>query len=113
MMPAKPAAESQGINFQFGEGELVLEANTAEIGESRVEFPISYSGDAITVRMNHKFVADFLKVLNADKTITVEIKDSDSASIFRTDDGFEYVVMPLAGRWQGIDKTIRGRYNTK
>ena len=87
--------ESQGINFQFGEGELVLSANTAEIGESRVEFPISYSGDLITIKMNHQYVADFLKVLSTDKTITVEIENSESASIFRTDDGFEYVVMPL------------------
>jgi DNA polymerase-3 subunit beta len=41
-------------------------------------------------------VSDFLKVLDADKTVTFDIKDGEQAGVFTTDDGYGYVVMPLA-----------------
>jgi hypothetical protein len=40
---------------------------------------------------------DFLKVLDAEKSVTVEIQDSESAVVCTTDDGYRYVIMPLAG----------------
>ncbi len=88
--------ESRGIDFTFGDGSLVLSGSTAEVGESHVEFPIPYDGDPIPVTLDHRFVEDFLRVLNADQVFTVEIKDSESAAVFSTDDGYAYVVMPLA-----------------
>ncbi|HUG68731.1 MAG TPA: DNA polymerase III subunit beta [Pirellulaceae bacterium] len=88
--------ESRGIDFTFGDGTLVLAGSTAEVGQSRVELPIAYDGEAITVTMDHRFVADFLKVLDSEKSITIDIKDAESAALFTTDDGYGYVVMPLA-----------------
>ncbi len=88
--------ESRGIDFTFGDGTLVLAGSTAEVGQSRVELPIAYEGEAITVTMDHRFVADFLKVLDSQKQITVDILDAESAALFTTDDGYGYVVMPLA-----------------
>lgn len=88
--------ESRGIDFTFGNGSLVLSGSTAEVGKSRVELPISYDGEPITVTLDHRFVADFLKVLDPEKTFTVEIENSESAALFTTDDGYGYVVMPLA-----------------
>ena len=88
--------ESRGIDFAFGDGKLVLSGSTAEIGVSRVELPISYSGEIITVTMDHRFVSDFLRVLEAEKMFTVEIENDESAAVFSTDDGYGYVVMPLA-----------------
>ena len=88
--------DSRGIDFTFGEGKLVLTGATAEVGESHVELPIPYDGKPITVTMDHRFVADFLKVLDPERLFNVEIQDDESASLFRTDDGYSYVVMPLA-----------------
>jgi DNA polymerase-3 subunit beta len=88
--------ESRGINFSFGNGSLVIAGSTAEIGESRIELPIAYDGDDITIAMDHRFVADFLKVLDPEKSITVEIENSESPALFATDDGYGYVVMPMA-----------------
>jgi DNA polymerase-3 subunit beta len=88
--------ESRGIDFQFGEGRLVLAGSTAEVGQSRVELPIPYDGDTISVTMDHRFVADFLKVLDSERTFNVEIENEESAALFTTDDGYGYVVMPLA-----------------
>lgn len=88
--------ESRGIDFTFGGGSLVLAGKAAEVGQSRVELPIGYDGREITITLDPRFVVDFLKVLDADKTFTIELKDSDSAAMCTTDDGYAYVIMPLA-----------------
>jgi DNA polymerase-3 subunit beta len=88
--------DSRGIDFTFGEGSLVLAASTAEVGQSRVEFPIPYDGANITVTMDHRFIADFLKALDPEKTFTCEIENADGPALYTTDDGYSYVVMPLA-----------------
>jgi DNA polymerase III subunit beta len=88
--------ESRGIDFAFAEGSLVLSGSTAEIGQSRVEMPVGYAGPPLTVSLDHRFVADFLKVLDAEKTFTFDVENTDSAAVLTTDDGYGYVVMPLA-----------------
>ncbi len=88
--------ESRGIDFTFGDGSLVMSGSTADIGQSRIEIPISYDGEPVTVTLDHRFVSDFLKVLDAEKTVTVDVESGDAAALFLTDDGYGYVVMPLA-----------------
>jgi DNA polymerase-3 subunit beta len=88
--------ESRGIDFTFGEGLLVLSGKAAEVGQSRVELPIGYSGGEITITLDPRFVADFLKVLDAEKSFSIELRDGDSAAVCTTDDGYGYVIMPLA-----------------
>ncbi len=88
--------ESRGIDFSFGDGSLVLSGSTAEVGQARVEFPIPYDGPAVVLTLDHRYVADFLKVLDPEKMIAFEIENADSAALLTTDDGYGYVVMPLA-----------------
>jgi DNA polymerase-3 subunit beta len=88
--------ESRGIDFTFGEGKLLMSGSTAEVGQSRVEMPIPYDGEPIKVTLDHRFVADFMKVLDVEKTFTIEIESGESATLFTTDDGYDYVVMPLS-----------------
>jgi len=88
--------ERRGVDFQFGDGRLVLAGHGAEAGESRIELPIAYEGQEIRVKLDPRFVADFLKVLDPDKTITIHLRDSESAVVCTTDDGYAYVIMPLS-----------------
>ena len=88
--------ESRGLDFTFANGMLVLSATTQDVGQSRVEFPIGYEGEQIIVTMDHRYVAEFLRVLDPQKTFTLNIEDQESAAVFSTDDGYAYVVMPLA-----------------
>jgi DNA polymerase-3 subunit beta len=90
------SSESRGIDFAFGNGSLVLSGLTADVGESRVELPIAYEGDEIVLCLDHRFITDFLKVLDPEKMFSLNIVDSDSAALCETDDGYGYVVMPLA-----------------
>jgi DNA polymerase-3 subunit beta len=88
--------ESRGVDFTFGEGSLVLSGQTAEVGQSRVELPIAYDGKALAITLDPRFVSDFLKVLEPEKTFTIDLQDSDAAAVCTTDDGYGYVIMPLA-----------------
>jgi DNA polymerase-3 subunit beta len=88
--------ERRGVDFTFGEGKVVLSCHGAEFGESRVELPIAYDGPARPITLDPRFVSDFLKVLNADQTFTLEMQDAESAAVCATEDGYSYVIMPLA-----------------
>ncbi len=89
-------AESRGIDFQFGNGSLVLTARTSNIGQSRVEFPIAYDGTPIQATLDNRFVADFLKVLEPENTFHISLGEANEAVVFSTDDGYAYVVMPMS-----------------
>ena len=89
--------ESRGVDFTFGNGSLVLSNSTAEVGQSRVEIPVPFdSKDELTITLDHRYVADFLKVLPTDRTFTFDLADGDQAAYCHTDDNYGYVIMPLS-----------------
>ncbi len=88
--------ESRGVDFTFADGNLTLNSMGAEVGTSRIELPVSYDGEPITITFDPKFVADFLKVLDPSSGLTLNLIDSGSAAVFRTEGDYTYVVMPLA-----------------
>lgn len=88
--------ESRGVDFTFGEGSLVLSGQAKEVGESRIEMPIGYDGQEIKITLDPRYLVDLLKVLDQDKTFTLDLADGDSAAVASTDDGYGYVIMPLA-----------------
>jgi DNA polymerase-3 subunit beta len=88
--------ESRGVDFGFADGKCVLSGRAAEVGQSRVEMPISYDSEAVSITLDPRFLTDFLKVLDPESNFTLEIKDSESAAVCSTDDGYGYVIMPLA-----------------
>jgi len=88
--------ERRGVDFTFGDGKVVLSGHGAEIGESQVELPIAYDGAEISITLDPRYLSDFLKVLDPEKTFTLELRDAESAAVCSTDDGYGYVIMPLA-----------------
>ena len=88
--------ESRGVDFVFAEGMLKLEGQAADVGQSHVELPIGYTGPEIAIMLDPRYMLDFLKVLDPEKTFTFELKDAESAAVASTDDGYGYVIMPLS-----------------
>ena len=88
--------ERRGVDFPFGEGKIVLAGHGAEMGESHVELPIAYEGPEITVKLDPRFMSDFLKVLELEQTFTLHLRDAESAVVCYTDDGYAYLIMPLS-----------------
>lgn len=90
-------ADSRGIDFTLADGTLTLAASTADRGQSRVEMPIPYDGAKLGVTLDHRFVSDFLKVLDPQAVAEFEIENGEAAVVFSTDEGhYGYVVMPLS-----------------
>jgi len=67
--------DSRGIDFDFEKGTMLLTARNANLGESRIEMPIPFEGDKVGVTLDHKFVADFLKVLKPEQQFVLEIEE--------------------------------------
>lgn len=88
--------ESRGIDFTFKDGSLVLSNSTAEVGQSRIEMPVPFDDGELTITLDHRYVADFLKVLQPDKSFTLDVENSDAAAYCQTDDNYGYVIMPLS-----------------
>ncbi len=88
--------ESRGIDFTFNDGTLVLSSRTAEVGKSRIELPIVYEKGELIVSLDHRYFADFLKVLQPDKSFTFDVENDASAAYCHTDDNYGYVIMPLS-----------------
>jgi DNA polymerase-3 subunit beta len=88
--------ESRGVDFKFADGNLTLTSVGADVGTSRVELPVSYDGEELTITFDPRYVADFLKVLDPAGQLTLNLIDSHSAAVFKAEGDYTYVVMPLA-----------------
>jgi DNA polymerase III subunit beta len=87
--------DSRGVDFQFGAGILRLISQSADVGSSHVEVPIAYDGKSVEITFDPRYLVDALKTLDDTTAITAELIDSKNAAVFKTDDRYTYVVMPL------------------
>ena len=74
----------------------MLSGRSSESGESRIELPLDHAGNTVKIKLDPRFVSDFLRVLDGSTAVTVELTDGQSACVCRTTDGYGYVIMPLA-----------------
>ncbi|MGQ9771586.1 MAG: DNA polymerase III subunit beta [Thermogutta sp.] len=88
-------AKHPGVWTTFTSGKLVLATRGSDFGESRVELPISYEGEDLTLRLDPRFMLEFLKVLDNDSTFTWKIWQPETPVLAETTDGYAYIVMPL------------------
>jgi DNA polymerase-3 subunit beta len=88
--------ESRGVEFTFADGTLIASAKTADVGQSRVEIPITYTGEPIHITMDARFVSDFFKVLDPDKVFYLDVSNNTEPALFLTEDNYSYVVMPMS-----------------
>jgi DNA polymerase-3 subunit beta len=87
--------DSRGVDFRFASGLLRLTSEAADVGRSFVELPIAYEGKTVEITFDPRYLIDALKTLDDTTSITAEMIDGKNAAVFRTDDHYTYVVMPL------------------
>lgn len=88
--------QSKGVDFTFGKS-LKLEAQSAEAGKSTVTCEVEDAGDAGKVKLDPRYVVEFLKNLpgESDPTVTVDIAGPGDAVVIRCD-AATGVIMPLS-----------------
>ena len=74
---------------------LRLVSQSADVGSSHVELPIAYDGKTVEITFDPRYLIDALKTLDDAHAITAELIDAKNAAVFKTDDHYTYVVMPL------------------
>jgi DNA polymerase-3 subunit beta len=57
--------------------------------------PIHYEGKEVDITFDPRYLTDALKTIDDDAMITAELIDHKNAAVFKTEDRYSYVVMPL------------------
>jgi DNA polymerase-3 subunit beta len=90
--------ESKRIDMSFETGKVTMEARGAETGESKVELPLpEYEGPKVQIAFDASYLVEFLRALDGEPSITLEMKDGTKAALFQAGEGYVYLVMPLVG----------------
>lgn len=82
------------LKFKISNDLLEVECNSPDVGESKVEIPVEYSGEEIEIGLNPDYILDFMKVIDTEK-VELMLKDRDTAAVFKVGNNCTYVVMPM------------------
>ena len=86
--------ESRAVEFVFDRGQLRMSSQAASIGKSSIKLPIDYDGPQVPIRLDPKYVSDFLKAVDVGSTINIGLNGSED-KIMMTCGDYQYIVMPL------------------
>jgi DNA polymerase-3 subunit beta len=87
--------EFRGVDFVFESGTLTISSQAAECGESLVEVPIAYTGEKREVRLDYRWLLEFLKALTPDTSFGMFVKDTHTPVVCEVDGGYEYMIQPM------------------
>lgn len=87
--------KSNSVKFSFSPGTLTITAVTPEVGEAREEMNIDQEGTSMEIAFNPHYIMDVLKAVDEEEEVIIELLDSNSPGIIKTDDSFLCVIMPM------------------
>ncbi|MEM4167512.1 MAG: DNA polymerase III subunit beta [Candidatus Caldarchaeum sp.] len=94
------SSDNNAVDLRVSDNKLVL-ANASETRrtQAKVEVPIEeHSGEVIELRLNARFVTEMLATLNRDEHAVMEYQGETKAAVFRVNDDYLYLVMPIVIR---------------
>jgi DNA polymerase-3 subunit beta len=90
------AQRNAALRMSFSEGELVVSAETPDLGDAREGLPAPYSGELLEIGFNPEFVRDGLESIDADEVVLKLISPLRPGLIEPAGaDDFSYLVMPI------------------
>ena len=86
----------RGVIFNFADDKLVINSTNPDIGESKEDMDIDFTGEPIQVAFNPKFFIDSLHVIE-DDVIILDIIDEERPCLVmgETDQSYLSVIMPM------------------
>lgn len=85
---------SQSVRFSFAPGELVLMANSADIGEGRVSMSVNYNDEPLDIAFNPHYFLDILRH-SKDETMTLGLSDAYNPGIITDSSKSLFIIMPM------------------
>lgn len=91
--------KSNSVKYTFSKSNLLITANTPEVGEAQEDIEVSNSGENITVAYNAKYILDVMKNLGTEQ-FDIELTTNLNPGIFKPKSekpGVSYlcVIMPM------------------
>jgi len=86
--------KSNSVKLNFGKNELLITANTPEIGEAKESLAVNYKGKEFSIAFNPEYLGDPLRNLDSDM-VHFDFTDELSPGVIRHDKPFLYVIMPM------------------
>lgn len=87
--------DSRGVEYTLHDGELIARSSSSIAGESEARTPIAYSGSRVSLIIDPRFVLECLSLLDRGESVTLEIKDNESAMRIVSGHGFYALLMPI------------------
>jgi DNA polymerase III, beta subunit len=91
---ASTTSTASAMRLNFENNILTVTASSSDIGDATDTVAIKYDGEPLSVIFNPEFVIDPLKNLTSDE-IQIELNNSTSPGLIKSDIPFLYVIMPL------------------
>ncbi len=90
--------KAHAVKLELSSGSLRVLSQNPDLGEAKEEVPVEYTGDALNIGFNARYVLEVLQVLKS-KDVSFELADDLSPGVLRgaeeSDQGFTAVVMPM------------------
>lgn len=94
---------NHSVKFTFVPGELMLAANTSDIGEGRVKMPVDYHGEKLEIAFNPNYYLDILRHCKKERVLLgVEdpfnpgvITDQEEAPLLTNSPVPLFILMPM------------------
>jgi DNA polymerase III subunit beta len=90
------AQRNAALRLSFSEGELVVSAETPDLGDAREALPAPYSGELLEIGFNPEFIRDGLESIDSDEVVLKLISPLRPGLLEPPGgDDFSYLVMPI------------------
>jgi DNA polymerase-3 subunit beta len=88
--------KSRGIKLALQAGSLTISSSNPDMGEAREEMDVEYSGEALEIGFNSKYLLECLAVMQSEK-LEFHLKDRLSPGVLREagQQNHTYVIMPM------------------
>ena len=88
--------EYRGVIFNFSDNKLNITSTNPDIGESKEDMPVEYSGDDISIMFNPRFFIETLNVIDEEMVLLNIVSDEKPCLITgETDNSYLSVIMPM------------------
>ena len=87
---------SNAVKLDIEDNRMALSSSNPDLGEAKDELAIEYSGEALTLGFNARYLLDVLNAMTSER-VAFELKDQLSPTLLRPegDDSYRCVVMPM------------------
>jgi DNA polymerase-3 subunit beta len=89
---------SSAVKIDINTTNMIISASNPDLGEATEELSVNYTGDAITVAFNARYILDVLNAMSSERVI-FKLNEPLSPAIILEEGGEDYkcVIMPMRG----------------